>query len=354
VLRVIWRSSGRGKYVNQPASETTNHQQQSRGDRLKNPPAPTTLEACLQCIALELARPKAKQDAKRLRQLHKLRTSYEGIETRRAADEERQVRKVEATAAMERNRIEQEQLELRRADYQKRYAIGEQTKLENKRREMARTRLEKPFDVKLEVYVTKVDDLLRRAKVEIESQKQTIGTQQMELLELRPRVKGLEAVSAELYHFLEEELKTWEAEIQTETARGRQTKILQMLQLLLNRDKPKSQEITGVNQEEGKSSILDEINEALVPNESLIRALKAGELPFTLLNPSDLNEMTIDELRRILASVSASDVVRKRAIDCVAAYENKKKELDAEGKHSPQEIETQALEALYIAKLLSS
>lgn len=243
----------------QLVNEQTNDQQRSRGGRPRNPPAPMTLEDCNRCIATELAKAKSKQDAKRLRQLQGLRKSYEGIEGRREAAEERRVRELQALAEAERNRIEHERLELKRADYQRRFVVGEQTKVENKLRENALLKLQQPFATKLEAYIRKLDDLLRRAKVEIESHEQTIGAQQTEISELRSRVKSLESDSTELHRIenaakeelaktgegvahLEEELKRLKAQEQTTLVLERKLEVLKMLKVLINRDKSESQE----------------------------------------------------------------------------------------------------------------
>lgn len=101
-----------------------------------------------------------------------------------------------------------------------------------------------------------------------------------------------------------------------------------------------------------KISILDEINEALAANETLIGALNAGELPFNLLSQPDLNDMSIGQLKAILLSVSVSDVVRRKATDLINAYEDKTKQLEAEGKCSPKEIEDQAIKAMDTEKTL--
>ena len=95
--------------------------------------------------------------------------------------------------------------------------------------------------------------------------------------------------------------------------------------------------------------ILDEINQALATNEAFMDAIGANG---PSVSPGELNNMSIDELTAVLASISASDLVRRKATALLTAYERKKQELQAERKHSPKEIETQAIEAMKIAKML--
>jgi len=100
-------------------------------------------------------------------------------------------------------------------------------------------------------------------------------------------------------------------------------------------------------------SILDEINEALATNEALMAVLRTGELPFNLLSPADLGEMSIDQLKSVSESNSALDLVRKTANEVVTLYETKKKELQKEGNFSPAEIEEKAAQAIEFQRRLS-
>jgi len=232
-------------YMNEEVvTEELNNGQRSRGGRPKKPPAPVTLEDCLRCIALEIAKPKSKQDTKKLRQLQSLRKGFEGIEQRKAEVAERVARNAEAAAQAEKNRLEAEEVGLRRAEYQRRKELGDQSKELREENKRLKEPLQKQFE--LVAQNRKLDELLRRAKSEIETRDKTIDAQEKEISRLNP----FEADSAELHKIqnavkaeltrtgdpvarLREELNTLQAQQQTMPVLERELEITKMLRVLV-------------------------------------------------------------------------------------------------------------------------
>jgi hypothetical protein len=97
----------------------TTEASKNRGGRPPLPRAPESPADCRRLIAQEVVR--TKPSDYRLRQLHKLLRAFEKADAQAAAD-------LNNRLLEEANRLRREDLALKRAEYQRRYALGQQTK----------------------------------------------------------------------------------------------------------------------------------------------------------------------------------------------------------------------------------
>jgi hypothetical protein len=123
----------------------------NKGGRPRNPEQVTDLATCLYAIGFELAKPPSRRDAKRLRDLHSLRRSFEKI-----ADREAQA---------ERLRIKEQELDLRRSELPVRKAEAEAVLAGAKRRERTRRKpAPKPIAPEPEPVPAVYDEILRQVR----------------------------------------------------------------------------------------------------------------------------------------------------------------------------------------------
>ena len=90
-----------------------------KGGRPPLPPAPQNAADCRRLIAVEIIKTKPRE--RTLRHLHRLLKAFERADTQAAADESDRL-------LAEANALQRIKNELIRAEYQRRHALGEQTK----------------------------------------------------------------------------------------------------------------------------------------------------------------------------------------------------------------------------------